>query len=149
MMNTVPAYPVVIRSAPNRKWFVRIEEIDCELYMTTGWNQIKQEMSITDNHLVVFEMLDIQTFEMSVFSCDLAVLCYPPELCVVVKQEPNHDLIELSDDESANPVADLNVEHNQAAVFGDNNPNVIQNAEGVPATFRVDNHYVSLFYFVY
>ncbi|MFS7959474.1 putative DNA-binding pseudobarrel domain superfamily [Helianthus anomalus] len=61
MMNIVPTYPVVIRSAPTRKWFVRMEEKECELYITTGWNRIKQEMSITDKHLVVFEMVDLQT----------------------------------------------------------------------------------------
>ncbi|KAF5800316.1 putative DNA-binding pseudobarrel domain superfamily [Helianthus annuus] len=84
------------------------------------------EMSIKDNHLVVFQMLDMKTFEMSVFSCDPALLCYPPELSVV-KEEPNYDPIEVSDDESANPIADHIVEHNED--------------EGVPITFRVDNHY--------
>ncbi|KAM0019462.1 hypothetical protein Hdeb2414_s0025g00656171 [Helianthus debilis subsp. tardiflorus] len=62
MMNTAPAYSDVIRSSTNRKWFVRMEEIDFELYISTDWNQIKQEMSITDNHLVVFEVVDIQNF---------------------------------------------------------------------------------------
>ncbi|KAJ0760075.1 hypothetical protein HanOQP8_Chr04g0133861 [Helianthus annuus] len=103
-----------------------MDDFENELYVTTGWNRIKQEMSITDNHLVVFEMLDMNTFEMSVFSCDLALLCYPPELSVV-KEEPNYDPIEISDDESANPIADHIVEHNED--------------EGVPITFRVDNHY--------
>ncbi|KAJ0811075.1 putative transcription factor B3-Domain family [Helianthus annuus] len=130
MMNTVPAYPVVILSSTNCKWFVRMEEIDCEVYITTGWNRIKQEMSITDNHLVVFEMVDIQNFEISVFSCDPALLSYPPKLCFVLKQEINHDILELSDDETANQFVDVNAKHNEA--------------EGVPLTFRVDNHYVAL-----
>ncbi|KAJ0713821.1 hypothetical protein HanPI659440_Chr13g0482721 [Helianthus annuus] len=89
-----------------------MDDIENELYVTTGWNRIKQEMSITDNHLVVFEMLDMKTFEMSVFSCHLALLCYPPELSVV-KEEPNYDPIEVFDDESANPIADHIVEHNE------------------------------------
>ncbi|MFS7947884.1 hypothetical protein Hanom_Chr06g00553401 [Helianthus anomalus] len=103
-----------------------MDDIENELYITTGWNRIKQEVFITDNHLVVFEMLDMKTFEMSVFSCDPALLCYPPELSVV-KEEPNYDPIEVSDDESANPIADHIVEHNED--------------EGVPITFRVYNHY--------
>ncbi|MFS7994304.1 putative transcription factor B3-Domain family [Helianthus anomalus] len=97
MMNTVPAYAVVIRSSTNCKWFVQMEEIDFELYVSTDWNRIKQEMSITDNHLVVLEMVDIQNFEISVFSCDPALLSFPVNC------------------------------HNEA--------------EGVPVTFRVDNHY--------
>ncbi|KAL9998405.1 putative DNA-binding pseudobarrel domain superfamily [Helianthus debilis subsp. tardiflorus] len=62
VLNIVPAYPVVIRSCTNHKWFVRMEEIDCELYITTCWNRMKQEMSITNKHLVVFKMLDIREF---------------------------------------------------------------------------------------
>ncbi|MFS8009102.1 putative transcription factor B3-Domain family [Helianthus anomalus] len=126
MMNVVPSYPVVIWSSRNRKWFVRMDVIDNELYITTGWNQIKKEMSITDDHLVVFEILDLNTFEISVISCKPALLCYPPELCVI-KQEPTYDLIEVSDDEGANPIAEVDVEHNQDDV--------------VPVTFRVDNRY--------
>ncbi|KAJ0725528.1 putative transcription factor B3-Domain family [Helianthus annuus] len=38
--------------------------------------------------------------------------------------------MELSDDETTNQFVDVNVEHNEA--------------EGVPVTFRVDNHYVAL-----
>ncbi|KAJ0809431.1 putative DNA-binding pseudobarrel domain superfamily [Helianthus annuus] len=68
-MDTVCAYHVVIRSASNRKWFIRMEEKEYELYITIDWNRIKKEMSITNDHLVVFEIVDLQTFNMTVFKC--------------------------------------------------------------------------------
>ncbi|KAF5783318.1 hypothetical protein HanXRQr2_Chr11g0506501 [Helianthus annuus] len=45
MLNTCPSDPVLVR-----------------------WSRIKEEMSITDDHLLVFEMLDKHTFDLSVFS---------------------------------------------------------------------------------
>ncbi|KAJ0475844.1 putative transcription factor B3-Domain family [Helianthus annuus] len=126
MLNTCPSYPVVLWSSGKRKWFVHMDVIDNELYITTGWSWIKKEMFITDDHLVVFEMLDLRTFEISVFSCKPALLTYPPELCVT-KQEPTDEFIEVSDDEVPNPIAELGVEQNQD--------------DEVPVTFRVDNHY--------
>ncbi|MFS7909382.1 putative DNA-binding pseudobarrel domain superfamily [Helianthus anomalus] len=101
-MNTVPAYPVVIRSSTNRKW-------RCRLRITIWW---------------CLKWLIFRT------SCDPALLSYHPKLCFVLKQEINHDILELSDDETANQFVDVNVKHKEA--------------EGVPLTFRVDNHYVAL-----
>ncbi|KAJ0733679.1 putative transcription factor B3-Domain family [Helianthus annuus] len=65
MLNTCPSDPVLIRSVGNRKWVVRMELLDHELYITTGWSRIKEEMSITDDHLLVFEMVDFKTFDLS------------------------------------------------------------------------------------
>ncbi|MFS7970041.1 putative transcription factor B3-Domain family [Helianthus anomalus] len=66
LLNTCPSYPVVIRGgARNRKWFVRMDVLDHELYITTCWSRITKEMSITDDHLLVFEMVDFNTFELS------------------------------------------------------------------------------------
>ncbi|XP_021999581.1 uncharacterized protein LOC110896721 [Helianthus annuus] len=126
MLNTCPSDPVLVRSAGNRKWVVRMEVLDHELYITIGWSRIKEEMSITDDHLLVFEMVDFKTFDLSVFSCKPALLTYPPELCVI-KKELTDDLIEVSDDEVPNAVA--------APVFEQSVD------DEVPVTFVVDNHY--------
>ncbi|MFS7987579.1 putative DNA-binding pseudobarrel domain superfamily [Helianthus anomalus] len=40
MLNTFPRYPAVVRSSGNRKWFVRMEVFDDEVYITTGWSRI-------------------------------------------------------------------------------------------------------------
>ncbi|KAM0061541.1 putative transcription factor B3-Domain family [Helianthus debilis subsp. tardiflorus] len=104
MLNTCPLDPVLVRSAGNHKWVVWMEIIDHEIYITKGWSRIKEEMSITDNHLLVFEMLDKHTFDLSVFSCKPALLTYPPELCVM-KKEPCDEVFEVSYDEVPNAVA--------------------------------------------
>ncbi|KAJ0892892.1 putative transcription factor B3-Domain family [Helianthus annuus] len=67
MLNICPSDPVLIRSAGNHKWVVKMEILDHNIYITTGWSRIKEEMSITDDHLLVFEMIDRKTFELSVF----------------------------------------------------------------------------------
>ncbi|KAF5815743.1 putative transcription factor B3-Domain family [Helianthus annuus] len=121
-----PSDPVLIRSAGNRKWVVKMEILDHNIYITTGWSRIKEEMSITDDHLLVFEMIDRKTFELSVFCCKPALLTYPPELSVI-KKEPTDGVIEVSDDEVpdavAGPVFEQSVD------------------DEVPVTFVVDNHY--------
>ncbi|XP_035845105.1 uncharacterized protein LOC110932942 [Helianthus annuus] len=99
---------------------------DNDIYITTGWNRIKKEMSITDHHLVVFEMLDLHTFEMSVFCCKPTLLTLPPELCVV-KEEPTNEVIDISDDDLPNPIPVVGVEESTD--------------DEVPIVFRVDNHY--------
>ncbi|KAJ0662704.1 putative transcription factor B3-Domain family [Helianthus annuus] len=126
MLSTCPYYPVVVRSSCNRKWFVRMDIFDNDIYITTGWNRIKKEMSITDHHLVVFEMLDLHTFEMSVFCCKPTLLTLPPELCVV-KEEPTNEVIDISDDDLPNPIPVVGVEETTD--------------DEVPVVFRVDNHY--------
>ncbi|MFS7943878.1 putative transcription factor B3-Domain family [Helianthus anomalus] len=45
-----------------------MDALDHEVYITTGWSRIKKEMSITDDHLLVFEMVDFKTIDLSVFS---------------------------------------------------------------------------------
>ncbi|KAJ0566268.1 putative transcription factor B3-Domain family [Helianthus annuus] len=85
MLNTCPSDPVVVRSAGNRKWVVRMDVLVHELYITTSWSRIKKEMSITNDHLLP------------------ALLTFSPELSVT-KKEPTDDLIEVSDDELPNPV---------------------------------------------
>ncbi|KAJ0808811.1 putative transcription factor B3-Domain family [Helianthus annuus] len=126
MLNICPSDPVLIRSAGNHKWVVRMEILDHNVYITTGWSRIKEEMSITDDHLLVFEMIDRKTFELSVFCCKPALLTYPFELSVI-KKEPTDGVIEVSDDEVpdavAGPVFEQSVD------------------DEVPVTFVVDNHY--------
>ncbi|KAJ0548497.1 putative transcription factor B3-Domain family [Helianthus annuus] len=126
MLNTCPSDPVVVRSAGNRKWVVQMDVLDHELYITTGWSRIKKEMSITDDHLLVFEMVDFKMFDLSVFSCKPALLTFLPELGVI-NNEPTDELIEVSDDEVPNPVA--------APVFEQSVDDEVQ------VTFVVDNHY--------
>ncbi|MFS7902920.1 hypothetical protein Hanom_Chr01g00017131 [Helianthus anomalus] len=123
-------------------------------------------MSITNDHLVVFEMVDLQTFNITVFECAPFFLVYPPELCVAMKEEPNHEVIKLSNDEVADQIAELNVNQNQASTAGfwstssstdvykfglqpaedilpfKKQTNVTQNDEGV--AFHVDNHFNGL-----
>ncbi|KAJ0779823.1 putative DNA-binding pseudobarrel domain superfamily [Helianthus annuus] len=103
-----------------------MDVLDHELYITTGWSRIKKEMSITDDHLLVFEMVDFKTFDLSVFSCKPALLTFPPELSVT-KKEPTDDLIEVSDDELPNPVVAPAIEQSDD--------------DEVPVTFVVDNHF--------
>ncbi|KAM0025584.1 putative transcription factor B3-Domain family [Helianthus debilis subsp. tardiflorus] len=126
MLNTCPSYPVVVRSAGNHKWFVPIDVFDHELYITTSWSRIKKEMSITDDHLLVLEMVDMQTFDWSVFSCKPALLTFPPEL-YVTKKEPTNELIEVTDDEVPNPIVALGIEQSDD--------------DKGPVTFVVDNHF--------
>ncbi|MFS8001404.1 putative transcription factor B3-Domain family [Helianthus anomalus] len=133
MLNTYPSDLVLVRSDGNPKWVVRMEFLDHEVYITTGWSRIKEEMSITDDHLLVFEMVDFKTFDLSVFSCKPALLTYPPEVCLL-KKEPTNVLIEVSDDEVPNAVAAPVFEHSVD--------------DEVPITFVVDNHYISLYYFL-
>ncbi|MFS7976303.1 putative transcription factor B3-Domain family [Helianthus anomalus] len=103
MLNTCPTDHVLVRSAGNLKWVVRMEILDHEIYITTGWSRIKKDMSITDDHLLVFEMVDSKTFDLSVFNCKPALLTFAPELSVT-KKESTDDLIEVSNDELPNPV---------------------------------------------
>ncbi|KAJ0841464.1 putative transcription factor B3-Domain family [Helianthus annuus] len=126
MLNTYPTDPVLVRSAGNPKWVVRMEILDHETYITTGWSRIKKDMSITDDHLFVFEMVDSKTFDLSVFSCKPALLTLPLELSVT-KKEPIDDLIEVSDDELPNPVVAPTIEQSDD--------------EEVPVNFVVDNHF--------
>ncbi|MFS8018688.1 hypothetical protein Hanom_Chr15g01394961 [Helianthus anomalus] len=93
-----------------------------------------KEMSIADDHLVVLEMVFLQTFDMTIIKCAPSVLVNPPELCVAVKKEPK--VIEHSDCMAADQTAKLNVDQNQAGVFAVNNHTVIQKDEGVPIAFR-------------
>ncbi|KAM0037716.1 hypothetical protein Hdeb2414_s0013g00406521 [Helianthus debilis subsp. tardiflorus] len=86
-----------------------MDVLDHELYITTGWSRIKKEMSITDDHLLVFEMVDFNTFDLSVFSCKPALLTFPPELCLI-KKEATDDLIEVSDDDVPTPIAEPVIE---------------------------------------
>ncbi|MFS7969355.1 putative transcription factor B3-Domain family [Helianthus anomalus] len=83
-------------------------------------------MSIMDDHLLVFYMLDFNMFDLSVFSCKPALLTFPPEL-YVIKKEPTDELIEVSDDEVPNPIAEPVIEQSDD--------------DEVPVTFVVDNHF--------
>ncbi|KAM0010769.1 putative DNA-binding pseudobarrel domain superfamily [Helianthus debilis subsp. tardiflorus] len=84
------------------------------------------EMSITDDHLLVFEMVDFKTLDLSVLSCKPGLLTFPPELCVINK-ESTDELIEVSDDEDPNPIVAPGIEQSVD--------------DEVPVTFVVDNHF--------
>ncbi|KAJ0469180.1 putative DNA-binding pseudobarrel domain superfamily [Helianthus annuus] len=84
-----------------------------------------KEMSITDDHLLVLEMVDFNTFDLSVFSCKPALLTFPPELCVIKKKEQTDEL--MSDDDMPNPIAEPVIKQSDD--------------DEVPVTFVVDNHF--------
>ncbi|KAM0055555.1 putative DNA-binding pseudobarrel domain superfamily [Helianthus debilis subsp. tardiflorus] len=90
------------------------------------WSRIKKEMSKTDDHLLVFETVDFNTFDLSVFCCKPALLTFPPKLCLI-KKEATDELIEVSDDDGPNPIAEPVIEQTDD--------------DEVPVTFVVDNHF--------
>ncbi|KAF5822658.1 putative transcription factor B3-Domain family [Helianthus annuus] len=134
MDNTIPNYPVVIRGPGKLKVFVRIEVFDNQLYITTGWDRIKKKLSITDEHMLVFEMIDLHNFDMFVFNCSKnADLVLPPELyAAAVKEEIEEDVISISDAEDVDEVSNR-TEANMLPVA--------RNEETIPIVFRVDNHF--------
>ncbi|XP_035839587.1 uncharacterized protein LOC118487142 [Helianthus annuus] len=133
MDNTIPNYPIVIRGPRKHKVFVRMDVIDNQLYITTGWDRIKKKLSITDEHMLVFEMIDLHTFDMSVFNYSKnADLVLPPELYAAVKEEVVEEVISISDAEDADGVT-KGTEANMLAVT--------TNDETIPVVFRVDNHF--------
>ncbi|KAM0049762.1 hypothetical protein Hdeb2414_s0008g00289731 [Helianthus debilis subsp. tardiflorus] len=113
-----------------------MDVFDNPLYITTRWDGIKKKLSITDEHMLVFEMIDLHTFDMFVFNCSKnADLVLPPELyVVVVKEEIEEDVISTSDAEDVDEVTD-GTEANMLPVT--------RNEETIPVVFRVDNHFVS------
>ncbi|KAJ0812591.1 putative DNA-binding pseudobarrel domain superfamily [Helianthus annuus] len=129
MDNTIPNYPVVIRGHGKHKFFVRMDVSDNQLYITTGWDRIKKKFSLSDEHLLVFEMIDLHTFDMSVFNCSKdADLVLPPELYAAIKEEVVEEVISISDGEDVHDIT---------------KDNVTMNDETIPVVFRVDNHFVS------
>ncbi|KAJ0825613.1 putative transcription factor B3-Domain family [Helianthus annuus] len=100
MDNTIPNYLVLIRGPGKHKQFVRIDVIDNQLYITTGWDRIKRPLSISADHLLVFEMIDLHTFDMSIFNCSKnADLVLPPEFYAAIKEEVVEEVINISDGE--------------------------------------------------
>ncbi|KAM0045178.1 putative DNA-binding pseudobarrel domain superfamily [Helianthus debilis subsp. tardiflorus] len=135
MDNTIPNYPVVIRGPRKHKVFVRMDVIDNQLYITTGWDRIKTKLSLSDEHLLVFEMIDLHTFDMSIFSCSKdADLVLPLELYVAIKEEVVEEVISISNGEDVDDVT----KDNEAEMIP-----VSMNDETIPVVFHVDNHFVS------
>ncbi|MFS7930372.1 putative transcription factor B3-Domain family [Helianthus anomalus] len=88
MDNTIPNYPVVIRGPGKHKLFVQMDVIDNQFYITTGWDRMKKKLSITDEHLLVFKMIDLHTFDMFVFNCSkYADLVLPPDYMLVLRKK--------------------------------------------------------------
>ena len=135
MLNTIPSYPVLIKGSGNQNWSVRMEDINNELYITTGWKEIKNELSLTADHLIVFEMIDLQTFHITVFNCATCDLVLPPEVCAVVKEKVIEEIVLSSDTEAVQDIVNVN-EGGMVVVNEDN--------QSVPISFRVDGHFVSL-----
>ena len=134
MLNTIPSYLVLIKGSGNQNWSVRMEDINNELYITTGWKEIKNELSLTADHLIVFEMIDLQTFHITVFNCATCDLVLPPEVCVVVKEKVIEEIVLSSDTEAVQDID--NVNGGMVVVNEDN--------QTVPISFHVDGHFVSL-----
>ncbi|KAJ0428606.1 putative transcription factor B3-Domain family [Helianthus annuus] len=133
MDNTIPNYPVLIRGPGKHKQFVRIDVIDNQLYITTGWDRIKRPLSISADHLLVFEMIDLHTFDMSIFNCSKnADLVLPPEFYVAIKEEVVEEVINISDGEDVDDAT----KGNETDMLP-----VTPNDETIPVVFRVDNHF--------
>ncbi|KAJ0445402.1 putative transcription factor B3-Domain family [Helianthus annuus] len=135
MLNTIPSYPVVIKGSENQNWSVGIEDINNELYIITEWKEIKNYLSLTADHLIVFEMIDLQTFHITVFNCATCDLVLPPEVCAVVKQKVIKEIVLSSDSEAVQDVVDVN----DSGMVVENEDNQI-----VPLSFRVDGHFMGL-----
>ncbi|MFS7888564.1 putative transcription factor B3-Domain family [Helianthus anomalus] len=67
LKNIIPTNHVTITAYPNRTWLVFMEKHGQNLYMTTGWNQIKEDMKIQDEHYIIFDMISESKFDMMVF----------------------------------------------------------------------------------
>ncbi|MFS7984295.1 putative transcription factor B3-Domain family [Helianthus anomalus] len=67
LKNIIPTNHVAITAYPNRTWLVFMEKHGQNLYMTTGWNQIKEDMKIQDGHYIIFDMISESKFDMMVF----------------------------------------------------------------------------------
>ncbi|MFS7985241.1 putative transcription factor B3-Domain family [Helianthus anomalus] len=68
LKNIIPTNHVTITAFPNRTWLVFfLEKHGQNLYFTTGWNQVKEEMKIIDGHYIIFEMISESKFDMMVF----------------------------------------------------------------------------------
>ncbi|KAM0027859.1 hypothetical protein Hdeb2414_s0019g00545171 [Helianthus debilis subsp. tardiflorus] len=112
-----------------------MDVIDNHLYITTGWDWIKKKLSLSDEHLLVFEMIELHTFDMSVFNCSKdADLVLPPELYAAIKEEVVEEVISISDGEDVDDVT----KDNEAEMLP-----VTTNNETILVVFRVDNHFVS------
>ncbi|MFS8033479.1 putative transcription factor B3-Domain family [Helianthus anomalus] len=67
LKNIIPTNHVTITAYPNRTWLVFMEKHGQNLYMTNGWNQIKEDMKIQDGHYIIFDMISESKFDMMVF----------------------------------------------------------------------------------
>ncbi|MFS7912066.1 putative transcription factor B3-Domain family [Helianthus anomalus] len=67
LKSIIPTNHVTITAFPNRTWLVFIEKHGQNFYMTTGWNQIKEDMKIQDVHYILFDMISESKFDMMVF----------------------------------------------------------------------------------
>ncbi|XP_021985841.1 B3 domain-containing protein REM10-like [Helianthus annuus] len=132
MLNTIPSYLVLIKGYGKQNWSVRMEDINNELYITTGWKQIKNDLSITADHLIVFEMIDLQTFHITVFNCATCDLVLPPEVCAIVKEKVVEEIKLSSDTEAVQDI--INVNEGGVVVVNEDN-------QIVPISFRVDGHF--------
>ncbi|MFS7944104.1 putative transcription factor B3-Domain family [Helianthus anomalus] len=57
---------VTITSFPNHTWLVIMEKHGDNFYMTTGWDRIKEDMKIEDEHFIIFDMISESKFDMMV-----------------------------------------------------------------------------------
>ncbi|KAJ0917667.1 putative transcription factor B3-Domain family [Helianthus annuus] len=132
MLNTIPSYLVLIKGSENQNWSVGMEDVNNELYIITGWKEIKNDLSLTADHLIVFEMIDLQTFHITVFNCATCDLVLPPEVCAVVKEKVIEEIVLSSDTEAVQDIVNVN----EGGMVDVNEDNQI-----VPISFRVDGHF--------
>ncbi|MFS8033704.1 putative DNA-binding pseudobarrel domain superfamily [Helianthus anomalus] len=64
------------------------------LHFTTGWNEVKEEMKIIDEHYIIFEMISESKFDMMVFRGTEDLVCIPERRLARVKIECKEEVIE-------------------------------------------------------
>ena len=92
LKNILPTKHVTITSFPNRTWLVVMEKHGDNFYMTTGWDRIKEDMKIQDEHYIIFDMISESKFDMMVFRGTEDLVRIPERRLARVKVEVNEEV---------------------------------------------------------
>ncbi|MFS7997413.1 putative transcription factor B3-Domain family [Helianthus anomalus] len=94
LKNLIPTNHVTITAFPNRTWLVFMKKHGQNLYFTTGWNQIKEDMKVIDEHYIIFEMISESKFDMMVFRGTEDLVRIPERRLSRVKVEVKEEVYE-------------------------------------------------------
>ncbi|MFS7986275.1 putative transcription factor B3-Domain family [Helianthus anomalus] len=87
MKNIIPTKHVTITTFSNNTWLVVMEKHGENNYVTTGWNRIKQDMKIEDEHFIIFDMISESKFDMMLFKVIEALVRTPERRLAHFKKE--------------------------------------------------------------